>query len=366
MKKFIAILLAAAMVLSLSAIAAAARPNGVAVYGNYASTGIAMVGPFDYDADTKCMSGAALSYGDSAYYLLLDKAGNPISNYSAVEKMKIKSTFEMGGDIVDSVSVTKKNVKLTADTHPEIISRITEAGHYYFVCIKTEHLETTVDTDVIGQLTFSRKEVDLKDSGSSKGDDPSGIEDKIDSVKIDFAFNVFYGDHDYIANSDDYILVTDSVDLKWDRDYALKFDSDDEIDLTFGFDNANEGVFTVDVSGQNKIYLKYNTNADDDIADSNPDAKMFFVNFNGVKFNRVGEFVYEMENGAYAYKVVDGKLVEIPGCEYDDSDEAFYFRTRVLENYVFSDRELLNPVDDTVIESPVIDAVVTNPSTGVE
>ena len=363
MKKFICLILAAAMILSLSAIAAAAKPNTVELAGNV-SDGIAMIGPFDYDSDAKSMSGNALSYGDAAYYLLLDKAGNPISRYAAVEKMKIKTTFEMGANLVDSISVVKKHVKLTANNHAEIDARLPESGHYYFVCIKTEDAQTTSDADIIGRLTFTRKEIDLDDDGTSKGDDPTGIEDKIDDVKIDFAFNVFYGDYDYIA-SDDYLLVTDSVDLKWDQPYALKFDSDDEIDLNFGFDNANEGVFTVDVSGQNKIYLKYNTDADDDIMDANPGVKMFFLNFNGVKFNRVGEFVYEMEDGAYAYKVVDGKLQEIPGCEYDDSDEAFYFRTRVLENYVFSTKKLIDPVVDAVVDVPVIENVVTNPSTGV-
>jgi len=363
MKKYVAILLAFAMLLSLSAIAFAAKPNAVATTGDIAN-GIAMIGPFDYDSDAKSMSANALSYGDAAYYLLLDKAGNPISRYAAVEKMKIKTTFEMGSSVVDSVSVVKKNVKLTANNHDTIANLLPESGHYYFVCIKTEEAQTTTDADVIGRMTFSRKEVDLDDDGTAKGDDPTGIEDKIDDVKIDFAFNVFYGDYDYLA-SDDYLLVTDSVDLKWDRPYALKFDSDEEIDLNFGFDNANEGVFTVDVSGQSKVYLKYNTDADDDIVDANPGAKMFFLNFNGVKFNRVGEFVYEMEDGAYAYKIVDGKLQEIPGCEYDHSDEAFYFRTRVLENYVFSTEKLVNPVDETVVDVPVIDSVVTNPSTGV-
>ncbi|MBR6735391.1 MAG: hypothetical protein IKL92_00795, partial [Oscillospiraceae bacterium] len=63
-----------------------------------------------------------------------------------------------------------------------------------------------------------------------------------------------------------------------------------------------------------------------------------------------------------AYKVVNGALVAIPGCEYDESDETFYFNTRVLENYVFATAELVNPV----VEAPVVEAPVapSNPSTG--
>ena len=366
MKKLLALFMAAAMVIGSSVSAVAARPNGVATEGSYSSGGIALLGPFDYDADDKSMNDNALVYGDAAYYLLLDKAGNAIGNYAAVEKMKVKATFEMGKELVESISIVKKKVNTAVANHTEIANLITETGHYYFLCIKTREQETTTDSDIIGTVTFNRKAVDLNDTGDTKGDDATGIEDKIDDVKLDFSFNVFYGDYDYIANADDYVLVTDSVDLKWDRPYALKFDSDDEIDLNFGFDNGNEGTFTVDVSGQSKLYLKYNTNADDSIVDANPGVKMCFLNFNGVKFNRVGEFAYEMEDGAHAYKVVDGKLEEIPGCEYDYSDETFYFRTRILENYVFATEELVNPVEDVVVEAPVIDAVVTNPTTGAE
>ena len=87
---------------------------------------------------------------------------------------------------------------------------------------------------------------------------------------------------------------------------------------------------------------------------------MHFVNFNNVKFNRTGEFCYEMEDGVACYKVVDGALVEIPGAEYDEADEAFYFNTRVLGSYVFANAELVNPV----VEAPVVAPEVTNPTTG--
>ena len=125
----------------------------------------------------------------------------------------------------------------------------------------------------------------------------------------------------------------------------------------------NEGTFTVDVSGQGKLFVMYDTKAVDAIVDANPGVKMHFVNFNGAKFNRTGEFAYEMEDGVAAYKVVDGALVAIPGCEYDEADEAFYFNTRVLEKYVFANAELVNPVAEApVVEAPV--AAPSNPSTG--
>ena len=83
---------------------------------------------------------------------------------------------------------------------------------------------------------------------------------------------------------------------------------------------------------------------------------MHFINFNNVKFNRTGEFTYELEDAAAAYKVVDGALVEIPGLEIEDDE--FFFNTRTLGSYVFADAELVNPV----VAAPVVD--VTNPTTG--
>ena len=83
--------------------------------------------------------------------------------------------------------------------------------------------------------------------------------------------------------------------------------------------------------------------ADETIAAANPGVDMRFVNFNHVKFNRSGEFVYEMEDGAHAYYMFDdGKYYEIPNA-YDASEEAFVFNTNVLANYVFANAELVIP-----------------------
>jgi hypothetical protein len=48
-----------------------------------------------------------------------------------------------------------------------------------------------------------------------------------------------------------------------------------------------------------------------------------------------------MENAAYAYEVVDGKLAPIAGLEVEDGE--FIFNTNTLKAYVFSDTELVKP-----------------------
>ena len=61
-----------------------------------------------------------------------------------------------------------------------------------------------------------------------------------------------------------------------------------------------------------------------------------------IQVNRTGEFVYEMEDGVVAYRIVDGKLIEIPDC-YDKGEGAFVFTTRILEEYVFANAKLNMP-----------------------
>jgi len=326
MKKFVALVMAVAMVMSLAAVASA----------------YTLEGPYDYNADKDYMTSfGILEYGDTVYYALIDET-NPdgfVFDYALVEKLKVKVSYEMGEELVEDVSLVKKYVA--------------GEGYMYFVAFKTAAKSGVADADVIGTVELSRKALKAEDAITGYNNA------KIDDVEIDFAFNLFY-DNTWLAGAKKNTLVEDELTLKWDEEYALKFESDEDVELTFGTE-PNEGTFTVDASGQGKVFLKYNTKADEAIVAANPGVKMHFVNFNGAKFNRTGEFMYEFEDGVACYKVVDGALVEIPGAEYDAADEAFYFNTRVLESYVFANAELVNPV----VEAPVVEApAVTNPTTG--
>jgi len=333
MKKFFALVLAVAMIMSMAAVSMAATVETDGTIGLY--------GPLDYSSDSKALTEPAyFEYGDTVYYVLkLDTAN--VEDYELVEKLKIKAEFEMGEDLVESVDLVKKNVA--------------GAGYVYLVGFKTAYKEGVADADVVATLEFNRKALKDEDAVGFT----AGQVAEIDDAKIDVAFNLFYDNNWNAAGANNMLVDGKDITIKYDGEYALKFENDDEVEITFGAGNAaNEGTFTVDVSGQGKVFVKYNTKADEAIVAANPGVEMFFVNFNNVKFNRTGEFVYEMEDGVAAYKVVDGALVEIPGLEIDDGE--FSFNTRVLESYVFADAELVNPV----VEAPVVAPEVTNPTTG--
>ena len=354
MKKLVSLLLAVVMVLSLSAVSFAAEVHdGVAMLSD---------GPMKYNADENRMEVVpTIQYGKAAYYALLS---NPdyalISNSEMVDGLKVKVTYEMGEDLVadQGVSVVKKKVDEVRASGPNHVADrlgVQGAGYYYFIEIKTVAKETTADADIIATLELNK---------SKKGDD-EGKNYKVKDLEYDIEINVGYeknyNDFDALYVQTD--VVGDVPDLAPETYYLLKYDYDEEVEFTFGDQSAqNEGTFTVDVSGQGKNLLYYDTLLDDAIADANPDAKIFALNFNGTKFNRTGEFMYEAEDMQYAYEVLEDGSLKLLG-EFDGEEVSF--KTRVLGKYLFSDIELVAApvVDDVVVdETPVVDVV--NPGTG--
>ncbi len=333
MKKFLAVILAIVTAMSMASVSFAEWVSSESLF--------VFDEPLDLDDDTNNMTAdvTGIQYGDTVYFSIYDQEDyfrresggflNGIASKKFMENVKIKTTFEMGEDIVESVEIVKMNASI--DGKNEYAE--------YFIAVKLADKAVTYDTDVIGTFEIDRKALKAKDIGLDH-DLP-----KVDGMTVDFAFPVFYT-RNWNAFAEDF-LVEDEVNLKYDEAYALKFDYDDEAEIVFGGkdgrfgDEQNEGVFTVDVSGQGKVFIKWNTEPDEAIAAANEGKEMYFVNFGGVKFNRAGEYVYELEDAAAAYEVVDGKLVEIPGVEIEDDE--ITFRTNKLGSYVFAKSELVNP-----------------------
>ena len=347
MKKVFALVLAVAMVMSLSAVAFA---KGVEI-----NDGVADVDTTArrYVADSNKMIPDVIQYGKAAYFAILDVEGNLITRHEIVDGLKVKVEYEMGKDLVADagVSVVKKYVE-----NASTIVEGAEPGYYYFVEIKTVAKETTSDADIIATLELNK---------SKKGDD-EGKNYKVKDLEIDIEVNVGYYDWYTDSGVELYVYgdtVGDNTELEPETYYLLKYDYDDETEFTFGaFADQNEGTFTVDVSGQGKNLLYYDTKLDDGIADANPDAKIFALNFNNTKFNRTGEFMYEGEDFEYAYQLMADGSLKLLG-EFDG--EEITFKTRVLGSYLFSDVELVAApaaVEGPSVEVPTVD--VTNPATG--
>lgn len=393
MKKFFAIAMAAAMIASMSAvslavgtIATGSDSNGtVKVDGTKKYYPIIdAIGPFTYDADDKGLDSGVVEYGETAYFMLIqgydsnatsngdtiDDNATPqlVTESETVSSLKVKTSWEEGKNLVSSVSIVKKKVSNDVDTqslkdedgelYPTmttllnkvtgLVDSYTVDKYYYFIAIATNSSTSTTDADIIGTLTLSKSK-----------------HPKVDDLDMDIAVNVGW-ENNY--NSSDELYVTGDIGpLKSETYYALKFNCDDEVDIEF----ADESIFTVDVSGQGKVLLYYDTDFNSKIAAKYPLAELNFWNGNGAKFNRVGQmFLACKEDYAqFLYQVnADGTLSEVPGAEFDKYDEGFYFNTRVLGTYVISDMELELPSttpSTPAVETPVVTTpVVTNPSTG--
>lgn len=369
MKKFLAAMLASAMTLSLvGGVTAQAATidkcdKWLSSFGatRTSEPQLLITGPYVYDKDTNMptkvgtvkpdeKSTAVIEYGDivlfDMYYGMLTDgpaAIYPIIDYDDVENLKVEFKCETDEELVEWIKVVKLpitqwfpgNYDYKHIGYSSWYGIVPDNYYGYFIVMKIADRQTNADSDIIGQIEVKRKANKKKGIG------------KIDDWTHDVQFNVFYKNTWLSEDTTDFLVKGNDVQLTWDEQYALKFDYDDEVDFEFGSE-PNEGCFTVDVSGQGKIYFEMNTDPDENIIAANPDADIRFVNFIGmnngdVKFHRTGEFSYEMESGAVCYQLVDGKLVDIPNAGYDSSDESFYFKTNRLGRFVFADRELVNP-----------------------
>ena len=137
-------------------------------------------------------------------------------------------------------------------------------------------------------------------------------------------------------------------------------DEDGEIDIEFG----DEAMFTVDVTGQGKLNLTWNTKFDKEFAAYYDYANLDFLTFEGEPaFNRTGDFYIYADEDAFVYEVTADGAKELDA-EWDEDYEAWRFRTRKLTSYVISDVELDEKTVTEDKDDTTTDGGKENPDTG--
>ena len=424
MKKFLASLLAVSMVAGMAATSFAyevkdgtpdkddpsvafeamiKEKNGNYYYDDDDGYPIAdiLIGPFGYDSEDKNLkTDNSIEFGKTAYYLLtalslegadkekdytnenkgaadkddiLDAAKvRLITDSNSTSNLKIKEDLEEGKDLIKGIAVSKKKIndvgyyeheagsdlddKFIAD--PDALALLQEYGfeegkYYYMIALTIEDSSSVSDDDIIGTFTLSKSK-----------------KPKCDDIDFDFAINVDW-EYSYRKDSDELVITGDFEPVLAEKYYAMKFDCDEEIEITF----EDDSTFTVDVSGQPKTLLYFDTDFNSSIAAKYPLAELNFWNGNGAKFNRTGEMFLsigdEDYDNYYLYQInSDGSLSEVANAEYDDADEGFYFKTRTLGSYVVSDMELdtsateSSDESDDIVVTPVDPVTPVNPGTG--
>ena len=329
MKKILSVVLCVALVFSFSIVAAAEFNLGLITKG-FSTGGIVGAGTLDgvngytlffvngYDNLLYSSTGdCSAEYGSEVFVPMYSTIDCDFDGFKLdmIRSMKVKAEWEEGGDLIEAVSVT--------------VIKVLDPDETYYVPvikIKLKDSESTSTADVMGKITLNK----------SKGEAAYRIKD----AEVPVQFSVGY--RNSYREMPTYVIDQDKQFISAGDPYLLKFDYDDEVELSFGTE-PNEGSFTVDVSGQGKLLLLYDTTPNTAVEAANPTANMVFFGFNNAQFNRTGEFFYETETGKYIYALVDGMPVAIAGAVYDEADGGFRFNTRTLGCYVISDIPLVAP-----------------------
>lgn len=316
MKKVLAMVLAAAMLLGMTSVAFATAaltldPGRVTAVDDTKFYLVDDDGLVDLTQE-----GDTLPYGKVAYFPLLKDvtvdSGEPtladriVTDSDAVKSVSIKQDWDMGKTAIESVTIVKKKAVFAGG----------ETKYGYFLAVKAKASENAKGTDVSGTITLK------KSSGSFQF--PDG------EINVGLGFEIAF------ENVGQDTTIYDELKVH-------EFDDLEEESFTF---DCEAGYFDVNVSGQKDLLLSVDTKFDSNIAALYPAANLNFVNGNGASFNRIGELTLYADPGSYLYSVgADGTLVPVQA-EYDEYEEAFKIKTRTLGRYVISDTELKIVVSD--------------------
>ena len=334
MKKTLALVLAAVMTAGMSTVAFAAKAGDVNAMLGYAVNG---------DGD--------LVYATDVYYVL---------DSDDVAKLPEGANVEGGDEIAIPVSLDKKawytidsdfDKKLVTDEDWDVNKADTEfrfvkyaadtglggekAVRVYSLVITVPENDTNKVVDLAGSVSIGKTKSDAK---------------KADKADVSVS----------IAPAAQEVLTYNGETLVAGETGIYKFDEDGEIDIEFG----DQAMFTVDVTGQGKLNLAWNTDFDKEFAAMYDYANIDFVTFVGTPaFNKTGTMMVYADKDTFIYEATEDGAKEIDAT-YDEDYEAWVFKTRKLTSYVVSDVEL---TDKTVTEdnsSSTTDGGKDNPDTG--
>lgn len=117
------------------------------------------------------------------------------------------------------------------------------------------------------------------------------------------------------------------------------FDEDSEFEFTF--EASSDLRYVVNTSGQGRIVLGLNTEFNEDVADTYPNANLDFYNGNYATFNRSGTLYIENDDDdLYVYSLSSSDVLSKVNCKYDSYENAYVITTRTLGVYIISDKNL--------------------------
>ncbi len=304
MKKLFTILLALAMVLSVTTSAFAAtgfssRQALAKSNGLFCTDGLELTlreGKNDFVS----VKGDVVPYGETVYIPLVDLNGKYVTSDVSAADLRITDKWDSNGKYIDSVEMYKQD-------------------SYWCFVIETTGEETR-EKEVEGVIVVSGYAFDA-DGGKVK------LEKTEISVTLTLGFE--YADDLTVYKTP---MIFDFDDMgEQEEDTELSFDEDSGVS------------FTVDTRRQSKLVISMDTETDEDVEWLFPDADCEFFNFNGASFGKTGKLVIPADEDSYLYEISDGALRSV-SAKYDSYEDGFVLKTDTLNRYIVSDEKLTDPV----------------------
>jgi len=335
MKKVFALSMAAAMVMSLSAVSMAASNSDlkdedgdvIGVLGVNQDTMLkwdSNLRDMIYWTEDGTENGVEVdpTFGKVLYYRLYDAEQNAITDSKAVSNLNINAKWSDGASYVKGVEIVKK-------------------GGSYYIAVTTQG-SSLEPVDVSGKIYLKGT------SGTGEG------KQRIDG-HFDVDFTLAYGE--VIVGASDNSVIVSATDMVYD----LSDNEEKEFTFQYGANGSEIVEIVTDVASTDRLLLGYNTDEVEELVQIYNKANLDFINMKGA-FKKTSDVTLYAEEGTYLYKYENGKLSAVDA-EYDDWDEAFSFRTKALGTYVISDVKL-NTSAVSGSGSSSNGSVSNNPNTG--
>ena len=285
--------------------------------------------------------------------------------------------FEGGDKLVIPVSVykdTNKDGEFTAGeglgylTHASDYDRNVTVNHKWKV---GKDLGVKVDVDWVN---YSKVSIGASDSQimsviiTLPENETTKVEDLAGTIRVgrtastakkgpEFKLDIsFFSDATKKSNPD-----FDGGELTSGKTGIVSFEKEaGEIDIDF----EDTATFTVDVDGQDKLNLAWNTKFDTNFGDMYNYANLHFFTFEGTPdFNKTGTMMVYADKDTFIYEATADGAKEL-NASYNEDYEAWVFKARKLTSYVVSDVELNEKTVTEDNSSSTTNGGKDNPDTG--
>ena len=344
MKKIFALALAAVMTAGMTTVAFAANdPDVVKFTGDvyYDENGDGEIASGEVKtvkrggAGTDTLGGEIIPGGKELYFGLQADYG---SGFDAVDKLEDLKSWE----IVANWTVEDGKVET-----PKFVQAKIGGSYGVYLKVVVPENETVTNKDIVGTIGLGDTKTDAKNASGHR----------LANVVVTYGRDKTNLDPDIKSFEGDFPAAFETKGAVVDFDGVR-----DEIDINFN----DLALFTVDVTGQDKLDLRFNTDFHSEFAAMYDYANIDFLTFSGEpSFNKNGIMYIYADEDAFIYEVTaDG--AKALDATWDEDYEAWTFKTRKLTCYAISDVELdeKTVTEDKDDASSTTDGGKENPDTG--